>query len=142
MYCPKCETENPDDAKSCSSCGRDLTDTARSPKEQDAKTSGLAIAALLLGILSIPALFLTEVLAFSVVISAIILGIVALVKIKQSSGRLKGRDLAITGIVIPVTLILLILIGLSLNMFKPYPPRFIRQKNQFHSIDVALEIFR
>jgi hypothetical protein len=115
-----------------------LTDTSRSPKEPDAKTSGLAIAALLLGILSIPAFFLTKVLAFSVDISAIILGIVALIKIKQSSGRLKGRDLAITGIVIPAVWILIF--DPTFNRVKRHRP--IYQKNQFHSIDVALELFR
>lgn len=137
MYCPKCGTENPDDAKSCSSCGQDLTDTSRSPKEPDAKTSVLAIAALYLGIFSIPAFFLTKALAFSVDISAIILGIVALVKIKQSSGRFKGRGLAIAGIAVPAVMFLV-------HLRPPnqcYPPS-ISQKNQFHSIEVALELFR
>jgi len=141
MYCPKCGTENPDDVRSCSSCGQDLTDTSISPKEPDAKKSGLAIAALLLGIFSFPAFFLTKVLALSLGISAIILGIVALIKIKQSSGRLEGIDLATTGIVIPAVLILIILIGLSFNMVKRPSDRPIRQLNQFHSIDVALELF-
>ncbi len=137
MYCPKCGTENLNDAKSCSSCGQDLKDTSKSPKEPDAKTSGLAIAALYLGIFSIPAFFLTKVLAFSVGISAIILGIVALIKIKQSSGRSKGRGLAIAGIAVPAVMLLVFL--------RPPSPRFppgISQKNQFHSIEVTLELFR
>ena len=142
MCCPKCGTENPDDAQFCRSCSQDLSDTSLSAQAPTSKTSVLAIFALVLGIFSIPAFFLTKILAFSIDISAIILGIVALIKIKQSSGRLKGRDLAITGIVIPVTLILIILIGLSLNIFYRVPLGLIRQKNQFHSIDVALEMFR
>jgi hypothetical protein len=140
MYCPKCGTENQDDARSCSSCGLDLKDTSRSPKEPDTKTSGLALAALYLGIFSIPAFFLIKVLAFSAGISAIILGIVALIKIKQSSGRLKGRGLAITGIVIPAVLILIF--GRTFNIVKPPSHRFIYQLNQFHSITIALEMFR
>ena len=126
MYCPKCGTENQDEARSCSSCGQDLTDTSRSPTEPYAK-SGLAIAALLLGSFSIPAFFLTKVLAFTVGLSAIILGIVALIKITQSSDRLKGRSLAITGIAVPAVMLLVLLRPPS----PCYPPS-IRQKNQFH----------
>lgn len=143
MYCPKYGTENSVDARSCNSCGRDLTDTSKSPKEPDTKTSGLALAALYLGIFSIPAFFLIKVLAFSVGTPAIILGIVALIKIKQSSGRLKGRGLAITGIVIPAVWILIILSVSFFNRIRrPLTHSILRQKNQFHSIDVALEMFR
>ena len=141
MYCPKCGTENLDDAKSCISCDQDLTDTSRSPKEPDAKTSGLAIAALCLGIFSILAFFLTKVLAFTVVISAIIFGIVALIKIKQSSGRLKGRGLAITGIAVPAVMLFVLIRWHPGPLFGP-PGRYVSQKNQFHSIDVSLEMFR
>jgi hypothetical protein len=141
MYCTKCGTENLDDAKSCISCDQDLTDTSRSPKEPDAKTSGLAIAALCLGIFSILAFFLTKVLAFTVVISAIIFGIVALIKIKQSSGRLKGRGLAITGIAVPAVMLFVLIRWHPGPLFGP-PGRYVSQKNQFHSIDVSLEMFR
>ena len=142
MCCPKCGTENPDDAQFCRSCSQDLSDTSLSAQAPTSKTSVLAIFALVLGIFSIPAFFLTKILAFSIDISAIILGIVALIKIKQSSGRLKGRDLAIAGIVIPAVWILIILIGTSFNMFRqPHTRSIPRQKNQFHSIHVALELF-
>ena len=141
MCCPKCGAENLDDAKSCSSCGQVLTDTSRSPKTTDAKTSGLAIAALFLWIFSIPAFFLTEVLAFSVDISAIILGIVALIKIKQSSGRLKGRGLALAGIAVSAVMLFVLHRWPPVWSSPPHGPR-VSQKNQFHSIDVALEMFR
>jgi prepilin-type processing-associated H-X9-DG protein len=59
------------------------------------KTSRLAIAALVCAILSIFTCMITT-------IPAIILGIVALVKINNSAGRLKGTGMAITGIVGPI----------------------------------------
>jgi len=72
------------------------------PLRQDApssevRTSGLAITSFVLGILSIFTLCLTA-------IPAIILGIVALVKVEKSGGRLTGRAFAILGIVIPVVI--------------------------------------
>ena len=94
MYCPKCGTENPDDAQLCRSCSWVLTSTSTVSPSPDAKTSGLAIASLVLAILSFFTFFLTA-------IPAIILGIVALVKIEKSAGQLKGKGLAIAGIAVP-----------------------------------------
>jgi hypothetical protein len=62
------------------------------------KTSGLAIAALVLAILSPFTCYITA-------IPAIIMGIVVLVKIPQSRGELKGTGLAITAIALPVVLV-------------------------------------
>ena len=56
-----------------------------------AKTSGLAIASLVLGILSMCSGFLTG-------IPALILGVIALSKISKSTGMLKGQGLAVTGL--------------------------------------------
>ena len=94
MKCPKCGTENPNDAKSCWSCSSVLPGTSTTAPVQQPKTSGLAIASLVLGILSPITCFITA-------IPAIVLGIVALVKVSKSAGRLKGNGLAIAGIVIP-----------------------------------------
>jgi len=93
MFCPKCGKENPDNAQLCQSCNYVLTSVSRPPC-LDAKTSGLAIVALVLGILSPFTCLVTA-------IPAIIFGIVALVKISKSAGWLKGNGLAIAGIVIP-----------------------------------------
>jgi hypothetical protein len=93
MYCPKCGKENPDDAQLCHSCGSVLMSTPTQSQNADTKTSGLAIASLILGILS--AFIITG-------IAAIILGIVALVKIRKSSGQLKGKGLAVAGIGISI----------------------------------------
>ncbi|UCG55860.1 MAG: DUF4190 domain-containing protein [Phycisphaerales bacterium] len=95
MYCSKCGVENPDDVQSCRSCGAPLTDTSAQMAGAISKTSGLAIASLVLAILSPFTCMITA-------IPAIILGIVALVKILNSAGRLRGTGLAVAGIAVPV----------------------------------------
>ncbi len=59
--------------------------------DQPQKTSGLAIASLVLGILGLFCFGLTAVVG-------LVLGIVALVKINKSQGRLAGKGIAIAGI--------------------------------------------
>ena len=98
MYCPKCGAENPEGVQLCRSCSWVLTSTSTVAISPDAKTSGLAITALVLMILSFFTFFLTA-------IPAIISGIVALVKIEKNGGRLKGRGLAIAGIATPAALV-------------------------------------
>ncbi|UCC22262.1 MAG: DUF4190 domain-containing protein [Planctomycetota bacterium] len=109
MYCPKCGTENPDDARLCGSCNWVLTGTSITARKPDAKTSGLAIAALVLAILSLFTCFVTA-------IPAIILGIVGLVKIERSAGQLKGRGLAITGIALPAASLPLVALLMGILM--------------------------
>ena len=98
MYCPKCGKENPDDAPLCSSCGWALS-WAPTP---DSVTSRMAIASLILGILS---LFTCGITA----IPAVILGIIALVQIGKSGGRLTGEGFAIVGMVVPVVVFFLMM---------------------------------
>jgi len=98
MYCPKCGKENPDDAQLCRSCSWVLTSISTTALAPDAKTSGLAIAALVLGILTFFTLGITA-------IPAIICGIIGLVKIEKSAGQLKGKGLAIAGIAAPAALL-------------------------------------
>jgi len=101
MYCQKCGTENPDDAKLCRACSWVLVSTAYAPRP-DVKTSGLAITSLVLAILSPFACFFTA-------LPAIIFGIIALVKISKSSGQLKGKGPAIAGITLPIIFLPIIL---------------------------------
>ena len=63
------------------------------------KTSGLAVASLILGFLGFCGL---------TAIVGLILGIVALVQISKSEGRLKGQGLAIAGIIISAVFLLLL----------------------------------
>lgn len=109
MYCPKCGTENPDNVQLCRACSWVLTSISTVAPSPAAKTSGLAIAALVLAVLSPFACFFTA-------LPAIILGIIALVKIGKSSGQLKGRGLAITGIALPVALLPLVAVLMAILM--------------------------
>ena len=94
MFCPKCGVENQEDAKLCRSCSWVLTSVGLTAPAPDAKTSALAIASLVLGILGFCTFFITAPVA-------IILGIVSLFKIEKSHGQLKGKGLAIAGIALP-----------------------------------------
>jgi len=94
MFCPKCGVENQEDAKLCSSCSWVLTSVGPTAPAPDAKTSALAVASLVLGILGFCTFFITAPLA-------IILGIISIFKIEKSNGQLKGKGLAIAGITLP-----------------------------------------
>jgi len=109
MFCPKCKTQNPDSAQSCWFCHSVLTPVSPSSPVLSVKTSGLAIASLVLGILAPFTCFITA-------IPAIVIGIVALVKISKSAGQLKGSGLAITGIVIPPALLPIIALLMGIMM--------------------------
>ena len=109
MYCAKCEAENPDDAQFCISCGASFTANPTAAEPIITKTSGLAIAALVCAILSVFTCLLTA-------IPAIILGIVGLVKINNSGGRLKGTGMAIAGIVVPVAALPIIALLMGILM--------------------------
>lgn len=71
------------------------------PDASASRTSRFAIASLVLGLLSLVLMFLTS-------IPAIICGVVALIHISNSRGRLTGKGLAISGIVVGVLFTLLL----------------------------------
>lgn len=108
MRCTACGAENPDTNNFCQSCGFGFTGTNTAQAAViPPKTSGLAIAALILGILSF-ACALTA-------IPALICGIIALIQIGGSNGRIKGLGLAITGLILSILLpIIMILIAILL----------------------------
>ncbi len=110
MYCPKCGAPNADDARLCVACGQVLGGSAPPIPMMTAGTSGWAIAALVLGILSPFTCMLTA-------LPAIILGVVALVKISGSGGRLGGTALAVVGMVVPV--VLLPIVALLMGILMP-----------------------
>lgn len=105
MYCPKCGVENADGMAVCALCGAALNETKNeasiNAQAEKPRTSRLAIASLILGVAWVLLGPLTS-------IPGLILGIVAIVKIKRSRGLLKGRPFAIAGIItsgIPIVLI-------------------------------------
>ena len=99
MHCPKCGCFNPDAAMICDSCGAALApDAAGAPGQT--RTSGLAIASLVLALLGLVTCFVTALPAF-------ICGLIALVRIGRSRGQARGVGLAIAGMVIPVVSLML-----------------------------------
>lgn len=133
MNCPSCKTDNPEGTKYCLSCGAPLTNALGTPQPQaqpmttptpqgmqrqpvQLKTSGMAIASLVLG--------LTTLCTFGVTgIVGIILGIVALVQIGQPRSHLKGNGLAAAGIGLSIVLPVLMVIA-SFSIFHKALPFF------------------
>jgi len=104
MFCSKCGSQVADSVKFCSNCGAPATDTtaATAPPVIAApttttyapvgteQTSGKAVASLICGIINI----------FPLSLAAIILGHISLSEIGKSAGRIKGRGLAIAGLIL------------------------------------------
>jgi type IV pilus assembly protein PilA len=88
VICPSCGAPNPDGFSTCQSCGLGLT---AGPSRQ---RKGLAIASLVLGILSLPTLGIVGVGA----LLSIVLGVVALVKAGREPETYGGKGIAISGI--------------------------------------------
>lgn len=112
MRCPRCGREATEGAAFCGGCGADLRESHAQQRadrdlEQPAppeppRTSGLAIASLILGILGL--------ICFPVVFSVIglILGIMALSAIARSGNRLQGQGMAVAGTILSGIGVLLI----------------------------------
>jgi len=96
-FCLGCGQSLAEGEQFCSSCGRDVSAAASPPVDPAVafglppETSGKAIFSLISG-------FLILFVPFS--ICAVIFGYLALGEIRRNPGRLKGRGLAITGIVL------------------------------------------
>lgn len=105
MFCPQCGQSIPEGASFCPTCGRQgalpnagspglspspLTPIGALAPVAVEKTSGMAIASLIFGVLFL----------FPLNILAIIFGHISLSQIKKSAGRLGGKGLAIAGLVL------------------------------------------
>lgn len=114
MHCSKCGAQNPEGTSICQSCGAPLaiaatvsTTTAASPPAPR-ESSGLAVAALVLGILG----FFTGITA----ILAIIFGAVAMSQTKKNPS-LGGRGMAVAGFVMGIVVVGLGLVFLAFVVF-------------------------
>ncbi len=109
MFCNNCGKPNPNETSFCASCGAPLAQAVGAPAPPAAAvkptTSGMAIASLVLGILGITALL------------GLILGIVSLVQINRSRGRLRGQGLAIAGICVSAFMLVAILPAMLFPVF-------------------------
>ncbi|MHC4641765.1 MAG: zinc-ribbon domain-containing protein, partial [Planctomycetota bacterium] len=125
MNCPKCGTQNPEDAQLCTSCGSELTQPPEPTESVPVTTSRLAIASLIFGILTLFAFpvflmpgfnsFVWPIIVIVAAILAIIIGIIALARIGLSAGRLTGKGLASIGTAIPVVLFSIIFLNVLLH---------------------------
>lgn len=107
--------------------------------EKSAQTSGLAVASLVLGIAGI---FCSAVTA----LPGLILGIVALVKINRSEGRLTGSGLAIGGIC--TSAVFLMFIPITVAMLMPALSRAratavsVVCKSNLHDLSMGMMMYR
>lgn len=138
MYCPKCGAQNPDSAPVCSSCSSQFPTASAEATAISPKTCGLAIGALVLGILSFFTCFLTA-------LPAIICAIIAFSRISKSAGQLKGHGMAVTGIVlsglaVPVIAMLMAILFPALAKMKEVAQRLVCGTNM-SGIGKAMAIY-
>ena len=91
----------------------------------ETKTSGMAITSLVLGILGLFTCGVTSLVG-------LILGIIALVKINRSAGRLSGNGLAISGICVSALFVLMVLIYAAMLL-----PALAKAKSKAQAITCA-----
>ena len=96
MQCAKCKHQNPDEAKTCQSCGCNLTNLLE--VQPLVRISQMAMASLILGILSTFTFMMTS-------IPSIFFGLISIRKIRNSKGALKGKNIAKAGIIISFVII-------------------------------------
>lgn len=100
MRCPRCETENPEDAQFCTSCSFILTAPPIEQPPPKKKTSKLAIgSALLAGLSALLLVFVDPTLAFLVALMGISVAITSIIKIRKSKGTLVGKSFAIASVI-------------------------------------------
>ncbi len=122
MYCPKCNKENPDDARVCQFCNASITDTLESKQPVTVTISKLAsfslICALCGSALTLPALIaitsprvlsprsewvvLTFLISICILAISLILGIISIVRIGKSGGKITGRAFAVASVLVAV----------------------------------------
>jgi len=125
MNCPKCNRQNPDDARFCNACGRRLAPRRERTKRIDVKLSGAAFLSFVFSLIAlvcfVPGLIaimepgmlnprsdlVNDIACVSILAGGlgILLAITAFVYISISGGRVTGRGFAAIGAAIPPVLI-------------------------------------
>jgi hypothetical protein len=129
MFCPKCGAQVDQGSNYCQKCGAAVAQpagTAAFPPQSApemvsvAKTSGMAIGSLVLGIVSF---FFNPVLLCSIL--AIIFGGMSMGQINRSNGALKGKGQATAGLILGIIGIIIMIIvwvwvGFNLTWFMEF----------------------
>jgi uncharacterized membrane protein YvbJ len=116
MFCPKCGAQVDQGNSFCQKCGAAVGQTAAVPQPQaytappmsgqvmsTVKTSGMAIASLIMGIMGLSVL-------------AIIFGAIGIGQVNKSHGAVKGKGMAVAGIILGILgfVVTIIIFGFSL----------------------------
>jgi hypothetical protein len=124
MYCSKCGKENQEDSKFCSLCNSELLGASSGSKDITVKTSRLAIVSFILALISFVILYIFFIerinrgrdenlfilfLWLITSLSAIILGVISLIQIGLSAGRLAATGFAVIGTALPFSFYVLLM---------------------------------
>jgi hypothetical protein len=110
----------------------------KGPQGQKAKISVLAIIAFTLSVMSIASIFLSYHLVLYVAVTAIVVGCVALIANKRRQEKLRGKLMAVIGLVISLIWIVSVIAFLVYVIPLVY---LVKQKAQFLDISTAIELF-
>jgi hypothetical protein len=136
MYCAKCGSQVDAGSSYCQKCGAAVDQPAVAqpvaatappmPRQAAAvnKTSSMAIASLVLGIVSI---IINPLFLFSIL--AIIFGVSGISQVNKSNGAIKGKGMAVSGLIlgiISIALMVLViaLVGFSMTWFSELGNQF------------------
>ncbi len=131
MKCPKCNRDNNDYAQVCIYCNSPLPNAKPPQPEPKVRISKLAVASAVFGLVGPPCFFIYYraamakwgprepefgILFLILTILAVLIGIVALVRIETHCGLLTGKGFAATGIALPVASFFLITLFVALTI--------------------------
>ncbi|MHC4529656.1 MAG: zinc ribbon domain-containing protein, partial [Planctomycetota bacterium] len=96
MQCPKCGTENPDDAQVCTSCSCDLSAPTTAEPTPKPKTSKLVIASILLAVLAaVLTILLDPTLGLIVALFGVFGAIASIATLRRSDKKLIGKSISV-----------------------------------------------
>jgi hypothetical protein len=122
MYCPKCGKENPDDAQVCRFCNASMTETSESKQPVTVTVSKLASFSLICALcgcaLIVPSLVAvkfprilslrtdwvawTHLLGLFLLVVSLVLGIISIVRIEISGGKITGKAFAVASVLVAI----------------------------------------